>query len=332
MEKILFLSIIASFLITFYFIPIWIKRAGKVGLTGKDINKKDKKEIPEAGGINVVFGFIFGVLVYIAIRTFYLKVDGVTIEIFALTTSILIISFIGMIDDILGWKIGLGKKARVIFVLFAAVPLMVINAGESTIYLPILGATNLGVFYALILIPLGIVGASTTFNFLAGYNGLEAGQGVLILSALAYVSFVTGTSWLALIGLCMVASLIAFLFYNKYPAKIFPGDVMTYSVGALIAIMAILGNYELFALFIFIPYILETALKIRGRLEKESFGEIQPDGSIKNKYDKIYGLEHLAIIILEKVKKSKKAYEIEVVLLIYAFQLAIIFLGFFIIL
>ncbi|HIF03136.1 MAG TPA: glycosyl transferase family 4, partial [Nitrospinaceae bacterium] len=35
-------------------------------------------------------------------------------------------------------------------------------------------------------IPLGIVGAATTFNFLAGFNGLETGQGILIFSGLLF--------------------------------------------------------------------------------------------------------------------------------------------------
>lgn len=321
-------SILVSFLATFLIIPAWIKRAKNAGLVGKDVNKSSKEIVAEAGGITVIFGFILGVLIYVAIKTFYFKSSDNLIEIFSLLSTILLVSFIGMIDDILGWKIGLGKKTRIWLVLFASIPLIVVNAGTPTIYLPFVGKISIGLIYPLILIPIGIIGASFSFNTLAGYNGLEAGQGILLLAALAIISAATGTTWLSLIALCMIASLIAFLYYNKYPAKVFPGDVMTYSVGALIAIMAILGNYELFAIFIFIPYILEVGLKLRGKLKKESFGVAQKDGSIKNKYDKIYGLEHLAIRILEKTKKSGKAYEWEVVLLLYAIQIIVIMLGF----
>ncbi|MEK6845975.1 MAG: glycosyl transferase family 4, partial [Nanoarchaeota archaeon] len=163
-------------------------------------------------------------------------------------------------------------------------------------------------------IPLGIVGASTTFNFLAGYNGLEARQGILLLTALAIASWFTGSSWLAVVLLCMVGALFAFLSFNSYPAKVFPGDVMTYSVGALIAIAAILGNIERFAVFIFIPYILEVFLKLKGRLKMESFALPQPDGSLSLRYPKIYGLEHLAIKIIGRIKG--KVYERDVVLFI----------------
>jgi len=328
MEKILFLSVFISFLVTIIILPHWIKRAKKAELVGKDMNKLTSVGIAEAGGIVVIAGFILGALAYIAIKTFYFKSTTNLIEILAIICTILLVSFIGMIDDVLEWKMGLSKKIRIFLILFASIPLVVINAGESTILIPLLGVTNIGILYSFILIPIGIIGATTTFNFLAGYNGLEAGQGMLILSALALASLVTETSWLGLIALCMVGALFAFLYYNKYPAQVFPGDVLTYSIGALIACMAILGNYEMFAVFIFIPYIIETCLKLRGRLNKESFGVPQKDGSIKNKHDKIYGLEHLAIKIIEKAKKSKKVYEWEVVLSIHTFQIIIIILGF----
>jgi UDP-N-acetylglucosamine--dolichyl-phosphate N-acetylglucosaminephosphotransferase len=107
----------------------------------------------------------------------------------------------------------------------------------------------------------------------------------------------------------------------------FPGDVLTYSVGALIAAIAILGEIEKIAIFFFIPYIIETVLKLRGKLKKESFAKVNEDGSLDMPYKKVYGLEHLAIKILKKIKKNKKVYEKEVVYLINIFQILIISLG-----
>ena len=98
-------------------------------------------------------------------------------------------------------------------------------------------------------------------------------------------------------------------------------------IGALIAIIAILGNIEKIAVFFFIPYILETILKIRGRLKKESFAKVNEDGSLSIPYDKFYGLEHISIYLLKKLKKDKKAYEKEVVYLINLFQIIVIILG-----
>ena len=323
MEPILLITIVVSFFCTYLILPYWIKKTKLKGLVGRDMHKKDKKEVTEGGGIVILFGASLGILLYVSINTFVFKSTGVLTYIFALLCVLFISSFVGIVDDLLGWKKGLNKKIRILIVLFSAVPLMVINAGESTMM-----GISFGLLYPLLIIPIGILGATTTFNFLAGYNGLEAGQGIIILSALALVTWLTGNSWLSVIALCMVASLIAFYIFNKYPAKVFPGDIMTYSVGALIAVIAILGNIEKIAIFFFIPYIIETGLKLRGRLKKESFAKVNEDGSLEMPYEKIYGLEHLAICILKKIKPSKKVYEREVVYLIHGFQIIVILLGF----
>lgn len=231
------------------------------------MHKINKEEVSESGGVCVVVSFIFGVLIYIAIKTYYynLNPDDKILEIITLISSILIVSFIGFSDDILGWKKGLSKRIRVLFLVFASLPLVVISAGGL-----IIGGVDLNLPYSFILIPLGFVGATATFNFLAGYNGLESSQGILILFALSLITFLRGTTWLSMIGLIMVACLVAFYIFNKYPGKVFPGDVLTYAIGALIAGMAILGSIEKIAVFFFIPYILEMILKTRGKLKKKA--------------------------------------------------------------
>ncbi len=322
-ELLLLATIFISFFCALFVIPFWIRKARQENLVGKDMHKKDKRKIAEGGGVSVMFGFSIGVLLYLAINTFYFKRSDFLASIFAILTTLFIATMLGSIDDLLGWKKGLSKSMRIVMMLFAAIPLMAINAGES-----ILLGIDFGLLYPLFLIPLGIVGASTTFNFLAGYNGLESSQGILILSALSIATFLTGNSWLSVIALCMAAALIAFYIFNKYPAKIFPGDTLTYPVGALIAVIAILGNIEKIAVFFFIPYILETILKLRGWLRKESFAKLNKDGSLEMPYEKIYGLEHLAIKILKKIKPSKKVYETDVVYLINGFQILIILIGF----
>jgi UDP-N-acetylglucosamine--dolichyl-phosphate N-acetylglucosaminephosphotransferase len=329
MEPLLVIPLILSFFITLIAIPPWIRKARKIGLVWEDMNKHSHPEISGSGGVVAAMGFVLGVLSYIAIKTFVLKTNVTTVQIFAVLTTVLISALVAFTDDIFGWQHGgLSARLRIFLMFLAAVPLMVINAGHSTISFPFLGEVELGLLYPLVIIPVGIIGAATTFNFIAGYNGLEAGQGIILLAASSLVAFLTGNQWLSLTGLCMVFSLAAFLMFNKYPAKVFPGDVLTYSVGVLLAVFAILGNFEKIAVFFFIPYIVETGLKARGKLKKQSFGKPKKDSSLELPYKKIYGLEHLAILILKKIKKQGKVYEKEVVYLIHAFQILIIITGF----
>ena len=316
-NEVLVVPILASFFVTLFLIPNWIRRAKNGKLTGKDLNKFNGGEVAEAGGVAVVAGFSLGVLIYVAINTFVFNNTLHIIDIFALLTTILLIAFVAFTDDILGWKIGLRRRTRIILVAFASIPLIAINAGKSTIGLPFVGGFDVGIIYPLILIPLGMVGATTTYNFLAGFNGLESGLGIIILSALAVVAYVTGSPWLALVAVCMVASLFAFLIFNLNPAQVFPGDTLTYPVGGLIAIIAILGNFEKIAVFFFIPFIVEVFLKARGKFEKQSFGKPNKDGSISLKYEKLYSLNHVAIWAMEKLKIKPTENKIVISCLLY---------------
>jgi len=320
-------SLVISFLLMLYTLPKWIKKCRDVGLLWGDMNKiNQSKRVAASGGVVVVLSFVMGVLSYIAIRTFILGSNGEIVEIFALLSVVLILALVGFVDDVLGWTSkGLSIRFRLFLALIASIPLVVINVGTKVISLPYMGIIDLGIFYPLIFVPIGIVGATTTYNFLAGFNGLEAGQGIIIISFLSLISYITGTIWLSIVGLCMVVSLLVFYMYNKYPAKVFPGDVLTYSVGALIAIMAILGNFEKIAIFIFIPYIIETVLKVRGKLVKPSFAKVNEDGSLDVPYKKVYGMTHLGVLILKKYKK--KVYEMDVVYLIFGFQIVICLLA-----
>jgi len=323
MEYSILLSILISFILVVLVMPKWIKKCSQIGLLWEDMNKyKHPKNVASSGGIVVIMAFVLGVLFYVAVRTFIIGIDGINVNIFALLTVILIVSIVGLIDDLLGWQHGgLSVRFRIFLAAVASIPLVVINAGNPEMSFPFFGVVYLGILYPLFFIPLGVTGATTTYNFLAGFNGLESSQGIIIISFLSFVAYATGTKWLAVIGLIMVASLIGFYIFNKYPAKVFPGDILTYSIGALIAGMAILGNFEKIAVFVFIPYIVETILKLRGKLKKQSFGIAQKDNSIEIPYGKIYGMTHLSLFILKKFKK--KVYERDVVYLINIIQIAV---------
>lgn len=327
MEYLLLISILVSFLLTILFLPKWIKICRKVGLVWEDLNKfEHPKNVAASGGIIVVMAFILGVLTYIALKTFIFGGTVRALEIFALLSVILILAIIGLVDDLLGWRNGgLPSRIRLILAFTASIPLIVISAGTHSMTLPFIGLVDFGILYPLFLIPIGVAGAATTYNFLAGFNGLESGQGVLILSFLSFVAYTTGSPWLAAVGLCMVTALLGFYYFNKFPAKVFPGDIMTYSIGALIAGMAILGNFERIAIVVFIPYIIEVILKLRGGLEKYSFGISDKNGRLKMPYSKVYGLEHLAIKILNKFGRAT---EKKVTYLIHAFQILFILIAF----
>lgn len=322
MEYRLLLVPLLSFIITYLSTKSWIKIAKKENFLVKDMNKYNNPKIPSYGGIAVLFGFCMGVFLYISLSIFYFQRTIHLIEIFALLTTILIIAFIGVFDDILGWKRGFKKWQKPLLTIPAAIPLMAINAGFNEIYIPFIGITNIGIFYTFILIPIAIVGASQGFNILAGLNGLESGLASIILLTLGFVTWKqTNKPWLALVCLSIVASLFAFWIFNKYPAKVFPGDILRYPLGALIACVAILGNTEKTALILFIPYFLEFSIKFKNKFKTECFLIPQQDNSLKIP-EKTGSLTHLIAKLLSKIKT--KVYEKDIVYSLYCFELILV--------
>jgi len=325
MNILIILPILAAFLLSWGLMPFWIRKAKQIGLMWEDMNKWKSEKVAGSGGIIVLLAFIISSLLYVAYLTFFDGKENLA-YILSILLSVLFVGGIGLIDDLVGWqRKGLSRRTRMVLVLMAAIPLIAIKAGDSSVNLPFLGLTDLGLIYPLILVPLGVIAATTTFNFLAGMNGLEAGNGIILLSGSAIVAYFTGNAWISIVLLCMIFALLGFLKFNYYPAKVFPGDVLTYPIGVLFAGAAIFGNFEKIAMFFFIPVIIEVILKSRGKLVKSSFGMPKKDGSLEQRHDKIYGLTHLAIWILNKrgiVPTEKK-----VVWLIWGIQIAFVIAG-----
>ena len=315
----LLLCLGASFLTTFLLTPPWIKVAHRINLVGKDMNKYGKPEVAEMGGLTVDAGFLLGILLYVAISTFYFRQDSFLTYILATISTCLIIMIVGMLDDILGWKIGLKQWQKPLLTLPASLPMAFVNAGISSMQIPFFGSVDFGMLYPLLIVPLGIVGAANGFNMLAGYNGLEAGMGVIILSTLGLIAWKTNQGYVAMLAFCMVLALLAFLIYNWYPARIFPGDTLTYSVGALIACVAILGNMEKFAVVLFLPYFADFVLPLRARMRVEAYANVRKDNSLDMPYSRVYDVTHVAIYVLKKIKG--KVYEKDVVLAILLIEI-----------
>ncbi len=297
---------LATFVATLFLTKMWIRVAKAFGLTGKDLNKWQGKQVAEAGGISVIFSVVFGLFFYIFLKTFLLQTETHFVEILAIAVILLLAGFIGFLDDVLGWKKGLKQWQKPLLTIPIALPLAVLNAGHSVMNVPFFGNIDFGLLYPLVIVPLAIVGAANGYNMLAGYNGLEAGLGSVILATLGIVSVIHQNYWLALVAFIMVSALVAFLCFNWVPAKVFPGNSLTYGVGSLIAVIAILGDMEKLALFLFIPFFVDALLYFRARFidhagDVQAFGKPNKDGTIDAPYDKIYDSAHIAIKLQKKL-------------------------------
>ena len=292
-----------GFLITLWTTPRSIKYLRRIGLEVQDQHKEGKPLVPLSGGITVLAGVIAGLMLFMFFSTFipvsasaFDLTNGPLALLLVAIITIFTITFIGFIDDLLIRKsktssAGLKQWQKPLFTLAAAVPLMVVKAGESTMAFPLIGHVNFGILYPLLLVPIGVVGAANMVNMFAGFNGMEAGMGIFYMLSLGLYAFVNGRQVASLIALITFATLLAFYFYNKLPARILPGDSLTYLLGATLATVAIVGNLERAALILSIPFIVEFILKARGKFKKTSVGYIK-DGKLHSHYKKVYSIPH----------------------------------------
>ena len=272
-----FIIFIVSFAVSFVGFPIIIPRLKRAGIVGKNMNSESKEEIPEMGGLMIAAGFGAGIVFAIFLRTFFDLFLSVSLtSILAALSTILIVVIIGVFDDL----ISIRQKFKAFLPVFAALPLMAIKEGYSMIRIPFLGIVNFGIFYPLLLVPLGITGAANAVNMLAGFNGLEVGMGVVAVGSLAIIAYLIGQTTALIILMAALGALIATLYYNWYPAKILVGDVGTLSIGAVIACAVIIGNYETAGVIIVIPFVVDFLIKAKNHFPGKNWWGVYKDGKL----------------------------------------------------
>jgi len=295
-----------------------IKKGSETVFLAKDMAKGTM--VPKMGGLAIAAGFAFGLL--IALKLIRLEE---AVPILAALNTVLIISFIGLMDDLFKVK----EIWRVLLPGVAALPLMVITAGMTDLHL-IFMHVDFGIYYSLILVPIGVIACSNLLNMLAGFNGLEAGTGAVACLSIFTASFILsrtspGQFGIAapMIMIAMAGACIAFLFFNWYPAKIFPENIGTYAIAAAIASAAIIGNIERVGIIALMPQIIEFFLKARSKFQAENFGTL-----VKNRLHyngKIYSLTHLLMKYLKPTEKRLVSYLILIQVLFGALAVSSIF-------
>ncbi len=275
-----FISIfLVSFLTTFLLTPWIIPKLKRANIIGIDMNKPNKPEIPEMGGFAVIFGLSTGVLLAIALSTFFGFFNGEFHLRFILAafSTIMLMALIGIFDDLFAMH----QAIKAALPLFAALPLIAVKAGKTTMIIPFINEpVHFGILYTLILIPIGITGASNVTNMLAGFNGLEAGMGSVACFSLGVIALGIGRIESAIILISMCGALLAFLYYNWYPAKVLIGDLGTLSIGAVISASVIIGNFEMAGVIVIIPYAIDFFIKAKNGFPSRNWWGEQDCGKL----------------------------------------------------
>jgi UDP-N-acetylglucosamine--dolichyl-phosphate N-acetylglucosaminephosphotransferase len=274
--------------VTAVFVDKLIPRLERRGMTGEDENKPSRPKVAEMGGITIIAGFSAAVLLAIALYILLPKFSLVLL--LAAVITILTIGFIGISDDLFD----LPQWFKALLPLVAAIPLVVVNAaGSTTIGIPFIGPVDFGVIYTLVLIPLAIAVCSNLTNMLAGFNGMEAGMGAIMFLTLSLLAANHGSGEMLVMSLAMFGALLGFLVFNRYPAKVFPGDAGTFSIGVVLAASVIIGNLESAGVILMVPYIVDFFVKALNRFP-HTHQDIK-NGRLYPKDGKVKGLVHVVM-------------------------------------
>ncbi|AIF70068.1 hypothetical protein PAP_08410 [Palaeococcus pacificus DY20341] len=254
------IPLLIGLLLSIVLTPYIAQLMKKAGIVGRDIHKKERPEVAEMGGLAILIALT---LALIPILNEALSKALLVFLLFGL---------VGILDDLTVLK----QSHKVVLSLLVAIPVILISTDAT---LNLFGISiNLGLAYYIFAV-LFITGSANLVNMLAGFNGLEVGTSMIALLFLALIT--TGDA--RLLALAGVGTSLGFLWWNKYPAKIFPGDVGTLSLGALIGMVGILGKVEVFTAVLLIPHAVDFLLKMRIRFKGKAKGktEVLEDGTLK---------------------------------------------------
>ena len=253
-------SVVLTALIGFLILPVL--RALKAGQSIREVGPtwhNSKAGTPMMGGLMFIFSLVICLLV--AIPTM------VDFSVFYVLGLSLCFGFVGFLDDFtkIKYKRNLGltsiQKALLQMAVSAIFLYLLYRQGtlESTIYIPFWKVSfeihpMLYIFFAMFV----MVGCVNAVNLTDGVDGLSSSVTVPVMIFFVAAAALRERWDLALMPAALVGGLIAYLFYNWHPAKVFMGDTGSLFLGGAVCGLAFALNMPLILILVGIVYIAET--------------------------------------------------------------------------
>jgi UDP-N-acetylglucosamine--dolichyl-phosphate N-acetylglucosaminephosphotransferase len=253
-----------AFLSTYLLMPWLIAALTHAGIVGEDLHKRGKPKVPTMGGIGIFAGFATAMTLSALLQLDYRLM-------FAIFLSGTLALLAGLVDDLFK----LGKVTLVVLTFLISMPVVAFRAGSTLVYLTPFGPADFGWFFWL-LVPFAFAFLMNGVNIYAGFNGLEAGLGVVSCVSLGICALIYGSVESAVALLALSGGLLAFLKWNWVPARVFIGGSGTYLLGAVLASSIIAGTIKVVGIIALMPYFINFILRALDRFTW-SVGETLPD-------------------------------------------------------
>ena len=245
---------------------------------------KKKQGTPTMGGV-LIWGTVGFLAVAILFLTKWLGPESIFSDFNFLTRKqtllplgiLLFAAIIGLIDDAIAVsKIGgRGKGLRmrhrlIIFTIIAAIGAywFYFKLDWDLLHIPFVGDFNIGLWYIPIFL-FAIIATAFSTNQTDGLDGLAGGILLVAFSSYAVISYSQGRLELATFCGAIVGALLAFLWFNIYPARFFMGDTGSMSLGITLGVIAMLTNSLFFLPFIGFILVIESGSTIIQMVSKK---------------------------------------------------------------
>jgi len=218
-------SCISAFLITFVIIPkviFFAERLRLIDLAGERASHKGS--VPIFGGIAIFSGVMFSLL-------FWSELANIQF----ILASLLIVFFVGVIDDLLA----LSPTKKLIGQIISVLIIIYLQELKIDNMHGVLGIYSLSKIVSTLFTVFVVIVITNGFNLIDGVDGLAGGIGIIASAGFGFIAFVMGQGDMALIAFTLTGALAGFLKYNFHPARIFMGDTGSLVVGMILSILAI---------------------------------------------------------------------------------------------
>ena len=185
---------------------------------------------PRLGGIAIVASLILSVLLG---RLILRESFTVPHNFLLLYLPATILVFLGIFDDLKGAN----AVQKFFFQIVCGMIVYHLSFSIRYLSLPFIGSVKLGVLSPVVTI-LWVVFVINAFNLIDGLDGLLARIALYASLSLGVIFYIRNDIGLMLLALIMVGSLLGFLPWNLYPAKIFLGDTGSMFLGFLFAVFS----------------------------------------------------------------------------------------------
>ena len=286
------LAFVVALVVTLVFGPVFIPWLRKLKF-GQEIREEGPKWHQKKSGTPTMGGimFIVGIAAAIIVTTIIFAVNGNLDKTYARCILLFVISLgfgiIGFIDDYIKVvkKRNLGLTAsqkfimQVVLAAIYVVVLYVMGVLDTAIKIPFTSIEwTMPLWLYIPFVMFIVVGVVNAVNLTDGLDGLASSITVIVGLFFAFASYIAFSEYgVTVFSMALVGGLLGFLWYNKYPAKVFMGDTGSLFLGAAVALMAIDLKMPIFLILVGFVYLMETLSVIMQtayfKYTKKKYGE-----------------------------------------------------------